>query len=150
VVQGEGVRPFGPGGIPGCVQVKGVDLAPWLPHSTLCSRGVAQGYSDVASPGTASVVRDEEVWESSAIWEEALRAGAGVVSDGGGDGVGAKLVIFSLQSCNAGLVCCGAINEQPGGDLSHSAKGFGVPSFASTYLGDSLVKSILRSSTSCE
>jgi hypothetical protein len=102
VVQGEGVRPFGPGGIPGCVQVKGVDLAPWLPHSTLCSRGVAQGYSDVASPGTASVVRDEEVWESSAIWEEALRAGAGVVSDGGGGGGGREASHFQSAELQCG------------------------------------------------
>jgi hypothetical protein len=75
-----------------------------------------------------SIVGDVEVWESPTIGEEALWADAGAVSDGGGDGAGAELVIFGLQSCDAGLVCCGAINERPGGDLSHSAKVFGVPS----------------------
>jgi hypothetical protein len=75
-----------------------------------------------------SVVGDIEVWELPAIGEEALWADAGAVSDGGGGGAGAEPVIFGLQSCDMGFVCRGASSEQAGGDLSHSAKVFSVPS----------------------
>jgi hypothetical protein len=68
------------------------------------------------------------MWESSAIGEEALWAGADAVSDGGGSGAGAEPVIFGLQSCDTGFVCRGASSERAGGDLSHSAKVFDVPS----------------------
>jgi hypothetical protein len=74
------------------------------------------------------VVGDIEVRESPAVGEEALWADAGAVSDGGGSGVGAELVIFGLQSCDTGFVCRGASSERAGGDLSHSAKVFDVPS----------------------
>jgi hypothetical protein len=115
-------------GILGGIQLEGVDLAPGLPHSTLCSRGVSWGCPDVSGWGSMSVVGDIEVWESPAVGEEALWADTGTVSDGGGSGAGAEPVIFGLQSCDTGFVCCGVSSERAGGDLSHSAKVFDVSS----------------------
>jgi hypothetical protein len=108
------------------IQLEGVDLAPGFPHSTLCRRGVPWRRPDVSGWGSMSVVGDIEVRESSAIGEEALGAGADAVSDGGGGSAGAEPVIFGLQSCDTGFVCCGARSERAGGDLSHSAKVFDV------------------------